>query len=120
MERTVRTLMQHGIVTEEGGGDVQAVPISALKVPTSNKLIECNIHSVMLCAGGTHSRIMTDFTLIYCSIVPVMLETHTHTLTDFTLIYSGTGPVMLETHSHIMTDFILIYCGIVPGVSPHL
>ncbi|KAG6442547.1 hypothetical protein O3G_MSEX002418 [Manduca sexta] len=40
IERTLRSLAQHGIVCEQLGGDVQAIPVSALKRQNLDTLVE--------------------------------------------------------------------------------
>lgn len=39
-EHTKKSLMQHGVLLEDMGGDVQAVPVSALKVIIRTKFIQ--------------------------------------------------------------------------------
>lgn len=47
-ERTLHSLAQHGIVCEALGGDVQAIPISALKKQNLDTLVEALILQAQL------------------------------------------------------------------------
>ncbi|XP_041969846.1 translation initiation factor IF-2, mitochondrial isoform X2 [Aricia agestis] len=48
IERTLRALAQHGVICEEMGGEVQAIPVSALKRLHLDKLVEALIVQAQL------------------------------------------------------------------------